>query len=89
MKALKLAHYNKVERIELTEVPLHWYIEHKCRYEFAKPFCHGKRVLDAGCGVGYVSEILAETSQFVNTIDIDSNSIEKARGDHWRKNVFY
>ena len=32
--------------------------EHVARYTWASAFCSGRRVLDAGCGAGYGSELL-------------------------------
>jgi len=34
------------------------YLEHSARYEFAKKFVEGKKVLDMACGTGYGSKIL-------------------------------
>jgi len=52
---------------------------HLKRYEFARPFCVGKDVLDAGCGVGYGTAYLAETARRVVGVDVDADAIEYAR----------
>lgn len=53
--------------------------EHIARYEFAKQFAVGVRVLDAGCGSGYGSAKLAESAREVLGIDISSEAIDYAR----------
>jgi SAM-dependent methyltransferase len=55
-----------------------WY-EHWHRYVFARAFAHGKRVLDAACGEGYGSALLAGTAASVVGIDIAENAIAHAR----------
>lgn len=54
--------------------------EHRQRYEFFAPRCHGLRVLDAACGVGYGSRLLAERgAASVTAIDISAEAIECAQ----------
>ncbi len=55
-----------------------WY-EHWHRYAFARPLAAGKRVLDAACGEGYGSALLAEVAADVTGVDIDPATIEHAR----------
>ncbi len=55
-----------------------WY-EHWHRYAFALQFAQGKRVLDAACGEGYGSALLARLADSVTGVDIDTASIEHAR----------
>jgi 2-polyprenyl-3-methyl-5-hydroxy-6-metoxy-1,4-benzoquinol methylase len=55
-----------------------WY-EHWHRYAFALQFAAGKRVLDAACGEGYGSSLLARRAARVTGVDIDPSSIEHAR----------
>ncbi|MBK8066900.1 MAG: class I SAM-dependent methyltransferase [Rhodanobacteraceae bacterium] len=55
-----------------------WY-EHMHRYAYAAPFAHGKRVLDAACGEGYGSALLAQAGAEVLGIDIDEASVAHAR----------
>ena len=52
--------------------------EHYQRYQFAKQFVKGKTVLDAACGEGYGSSLLAEEAAKVTGLDIDRNAVEKA-----------
>ena len=57
-----------------------YYYEHKERYDFASKFCRGKSVLDAACGTGYGSEILAEKGAIdVTGVDISSEAIDEAK----------
>jgi 2-polyprenyl-3-methyl-5-hydroxy-6-metoxy-1,4-benzoquinol methylase len=53
---------------------------HLKRYDFARPLCAGRRVLDAACGVGYGSAFLAEEAASVVGVDVDAGSVEYARG---------
>jgi ubiquinone/menaquinone biosynthesis C-methylase UbiE len=63
-----------------------WY-EHYHRYGFAKRLVKDKQVLDAACGEGYGSDILAQISKQVIGVDIDQASIEHARKRYKRDNL--
>jgi SAM-dependent methyltransferase len=60
---------------------------HRKRYEFALRFCEEKVVLDAGCGVGYGSALLAERARRVVGVDLDRGAIDYARGRYAAPNV--
>jgi SAM-dependent methyltransferase len=60
---------------------------HLKRYEFARPLCDGKVVLDAGCGVGYGTAHLSAVAQLVVGIDRSADAIEYARAHYARENV--
>jgi SAM-dependent methyltransferase len=54
--------------------------EHMARYWWASQFANGRKVLDAGCGTGYGSNILAETGATeVTGVDISAPVIEAAK----------
>lgn len=55
-----------------------WY-EHWHRYVFARALARGKRVLDAACGEGYGSALLAGEAASVLGIDIAADAIAHAR----------
>ncbi len=55
-----------------------WY-EHFHRYAFACPAARGRRVLDAACGEGYGSSLLARFAQSVQGVDIDPLAVAHAR----------
>ncbi|MGH8172481.1 MAG: class I SAM-dependent methyltransferase [Rhodanobacteraceae bacterium] len=55
-----------------------WY-EHWHRYLFARRLVAGKRVLDAACGEGYGSALLADAAAEVVGVDIDAASVAHAR----------
>lgn len=55
-----------------------WY-EHIHRYAFAAQYCEGKQVLDAACGEGYGSSMLAKTAATVIGVDIDDDAISHAQ----------
>ncbi len=55
-----------------------WY-EHWHRYAFAQMFVRGTRVLDAACGEGYGSAMMASIAQSVLGLDIAEAAIEHAR----------
>ncbi|MBN8726607.1 MAG: class I SAM-dependent methyltransferase [Xanthomonadales bacterium] len=54
-----------------------WY-EHWHRYAFARPLAAGRKVLDAACGEGYGSALLAGVAASVTGLDIDPASIAHA-----------
>lgn len=55
-----------------------WY-EHMHRYAFAAQWVRGKRVLDAACGEGYGSALLAHSGADVLGADISSDAIAHAQ----------
>jgi SAM-dependent methyltransferase len=60
---------------------------HLKRYEFARPRCTGREVLDAGCGVGYGTAFLAERARRVVGVDLSEDAIAYARRRYARPNV--
>ncbi len=60
---------------------------HLKRYEFARPYCVGKHVLDAGCGVGYGSAFLSGVARSVVGIDVSAEAIDYARARYGGRNV--
>ena len=57
-------------------------IEHLERYECVKELVRDKIVLDAACGEGYGSQILSRTAACVLGIDIDVETIDRARNKY-------
>lgn len=51
---------------------------HFARYRWAKQFCKGKEVLDAACGCGYGTKILAEVATSVHGMDNNAEAIQYA-----------
>lgn len=68
-----------------------FYYEHIARYYFAAQFAKAKRVLDAGCGVGYGTNILATVGQAreVFGIDISTETIAYAKKKYDAKNCIF
>lgn len=56
--------------------------EHVHRYAFARRFAGGGRVLDAACGEGYGSALLAEVAGEVTGVDLDPATIQHARNKY-------
>ena len=56
--------------------------EHVHRYAFARSLARGRRVLDAACGEGYGSALLAEVATQVTGIDLDIATIAHARSTY-------
>lgn len=63
-----------------------WY-EHFHRYVFALEFTRGRRVLDAACGEGYGSALLATAATRVTGVDISADAIEHASGRYRADNL--
>ena len=63
-----------------------WY-EHMHRYAFAGQFVRGKSVLDAACGEGYGSELLARVAHDVIGVDLSATAIEHARQRYSSGNI--
>lgn len=60
---------------------------HEKRYYFARPYCRGKRVLDAACGVGYGTALLAEEARHVVGLDLSEDAIGYARKRYSAANI--
>lgn len=56
----------------------YWFQRHVVAYEFAAARIAGRRVLDAGCGEGYGTEILAATAAEVVGVDLDKAVVGRA-----------
>jgi len=54
-------------------------IEHYQRYLGVRELVRGKAVLDAACGEGYGSRLMADTAAQVTGLDIDGDTIGRAR----------
>lgn len=63
-----------------------WY-EHWHRYAIAAPLVAGKRVLDAACGEGYGSYLLAATADSVVGVDLSPDAIGHAQRRYARPNL--
>lgn len=61
--------------------------EHLARYAFALDFCDGKKVLDAACGEGYGSFLLAKKASLLIGVDIDKSTIQHAEKKYNRPNL--
>lgn len=55
-----------------------WY-EHMHRYAMTATWCKGKRTLDAACGEGYGSALLAGSASSVEGIDISNQAVSHAQ----------
>lgn len=61
---------------------------HLARYRFVKELCPGKRVLDAACGEGYGSRLMALWgASYVEGVDISAEAIESARRNFAAENI--
>lgn len=65
-----------------------WY-EHWHRYVLAAGVVAGKRVLDAACGEGYGSFLLAQRAKAVTGVDVAPAAIEHARARYGRENLAF
>jgi len=65
-----------------------WY-EHWHRYAAVAPLATGKRVVDAACGEGYGSYLLAQRAASVTGIDVAPAAIAHARARYPRDNLLF
>jgi SAM-dependent methyltransferase len=77
------------ERIDPTTVPIGVLTVHRVRYEFALPYCRGKRVLDVACGAGYGSDLLAGVARRVTGLDVDVGAAAHARTHYPRERLWF
>ena len=63
--------------------------EHYQRYRLAAQLVKGKKVLDAACGEGYGSSLLAEEAEEVTGLDIDKEAVENANHKYGNKKLSY
>src|SRR5512141_695907 len=61
--------------------------EHWHRYAFATRLAKGRRVLDAACGEGYGSALLAQVAQDVVGVDISDEAVAHARSRYTAANL--
>jgi len=62
---------------------------HLKRYEFARSFCADRRVLDAGCGVGYGAARLAAGTVSVVGVDVSEEAISYAKAHYGAPNLSF
>ena len=55
-----------------------WY-EHFHRYALAARWCADKRILDAACGEGYGSALLADSAASIEAVDVSEQAIKHAQ----------
>lgn len=71
----------------LPEFDRDWTLEHLHRYLLACELAAGKTVLDIACGDGYGSAMLARHAAQVTGVDIDTPTVERARGKYVADNL--
>jgi SAM-dependent methyltransferase len=55
---------------------------HLAAYLVARPYCTGRSVLDAGCGEGYGSALVAEVAASVLGVDRSAAALARAHANH-------
>ena len=53
--------------------------EHAARYEFARSYVAGRKVLDIACGTGYGIGLLKERAAFIVGVDLDQEAVLQAK----------
>ena len=71
----------------LTTRPSYW--QHYVVYEYALPYVTDKIVLDAGCGEGYGTDLLAQNAKKVIGVDYAKKVIKKAASKYRKPNLTY
>jgi 2-polyprenyl-3-methyl-5-hydroxy-6-metoxy-1,4-benzoquinol methylase len=65
-------------------------VEHQQRYEFFAPRCQNLDILDAACGVGYGSHILARSgARSVLGVDISAEAVDFANEHYQQPNLAF
>ena len=77
------------ERVIPGEVDPDLWQEHVSRYLLARSWVGGAGVLDAGCGAGYGTALLAETAAEVIGLDHASEAVEYARAHYQKPRVVF
>ena len=62
-------------------------LEHVHRYLFARQFLEGRDVLDIACGEGYGCDLISDIARSVIGVDIDAQTVDRARSSHAGHNV--
>jgi ubiquinone/menaquinone biosynthesis C-methylase UbiE len=65
------------------------HMSHLKAYDFSKPFCSGKRVLEIGCNTGYGTIEIADAAQEVVALDSDPSVLQVARKSHAARKIRY
>jgi SAM-dependent methyltransferase len=75
------------ERVVPGRVDADLWNEHLARYAFSDRYCHGLRILDAGCGTGYGTHQLALNAQSVVGVDLAEDALAYAASEYARSNL--
>lgn len=75
------------ERLVPEEADVDLWNEHFARYAFAARLARFKRVLDAGCGIGYGAAELARSACTVTGLDLSPEAIQEARARYTLPNL--
>lgn len=67
---------------DYVELMFHWH-----RYLAASTLASNKVVLDIACGEGYGSSCLAESAKEVIAVDIDENTVIRAKSNYGKENI--
>lgn len=65
------------------------FADHPVRYNFAKQFCAGKKVLDIACWIGYGSDMIADVAEKVTWVDVDAAAVAHAKSAFHKNNLTY
>ncbi|HEX7903830.1 MAG TPA: class I SAM-dependent methyltransferase [Chitinophagaceae bacterium] len=76
------------ERLE-TFISNETMLEHLHRYAIVLELVNGKKVLDIACGEGYGVNLLAQCASHVTGVDIDHNTIQKAKRKYQKENTVF
>jgi GT2 family glycosyltransferase len=78
-----------MERFEPRESRGRLAYEHFHRYAICRSYIRDLDVLDIACGAGYGSALLAEAAGSVSAIDLNPETIERARSRYMRPNLTF
>ena len=81
--------FKTLERLD-TSTPKSAFASHLARYAYARErIPQSSRVLDLGCGIGYGSHYICESTSGVVALDVSSDAIRMAKSNYSHPKIFF
>lgn len=66
------------------DIENYWFRRHEVVYRHLAPHCHGRDILEAGCGEGYGADLIADVAARVIGLDYDEGAVAHVRARYPR-----